>query len=521
MAAKYKICPHCSHKIKTTTTFCIHCGKDLRNVKFVEYNNALVAESFVAKSETKATEEIKPEPTPATTNASPSEVPMQKEVPNTATPFTSVTEKPAVVEPITTENKPIAEPVKPAAEPIKPVENPVHTMTEDVKEEKTENVKQIEPQVNVNPVPLVQEVQQTPSEPQVQTPVQNTASERPNPFKALRNPTVAPVNVAPPIEATTSPNTKIVSQSVVPSTPTVSPIEPVSQPSTTLPVENIIPQPIFDVSQPEVSVKETIAPVVEPVITPTATPVANITPTIAPQQEVIIETPKVTPVIPTQTEVMYEKHNTVTETPLQSKVSRNPLPQSFVLEVPRPVANTEKEPEQLPVEPNVAENIKTIAPNSVENAVFEPRANISPSYAQNEQYEAPSTVKQAENNDINETDFMSDTNNGPVKEDSFMEGNTVTPVPEVEHAKSGVVLGRIPSEEETEVEEEEDIFFKNEDTIREEPYDARKDGYYEDVEAEVEEEIKHTMADSTKKTILAIVLSLIAITIFALWKGYI
>lgn len=495
MAAKYKICPHCSHKIKTTTTFCIHCGKDLRNVKFVEYNNALVAESSVAKTETKATEEVNAEPTPTTPNIVPSEVPVQNEVPNTATPFTGVTESPAVAEPIT-------EPIRPVAEPVNSIVEPVYTNTVDIKEEKKEEVKQPEPQINEQPAP------------QVHTPVQTSTSERPNPFKAMRNSTVAPVNVVPPAETTTPPRTETVSIPEITPTPTAPAVEPVRQEVDASFAEPVVPKPVMPVAEP-------VTP--QTGATPTVTPMVNETQAAQPQPEVIVETPMVAPTVPTHTETIYEKHSVPTEKTVQAKVSHNPLPQSFVLEVSQPVAvaKTEKEPVQPQVEPSISENDGVNAPNLAENTVFETQANISSPYKENEQYEASITATQAKNNTPEVDEFMSDTDNNQTKIDNFMEDNTVSPVPEIEHAKSGVVLGRIPDEEEKEDEENQDIFFKNEDTIREEPYDARKDGYYEDVEAEVEEEIKHTMADSTKKTILAIVLSLVAITIYAFWKGYI
>ena len=510
MAAKYKICPHCSHKIKPTTTFCIHCGKDLRNIKFIEYNNALVAESSVSKTEN-VPEVEKASSTPVEQSKPISVQPVPAEAPSvTPVPMSTVANNnmPEVV----VETKPVAEPTvnvevitNNTVEQINPIKEPVYTNTVDVKQE--ENVIKEEPVVAQ---PVIQVPQPQPEKPQaiepvttlpqaeiskaepttqvppVQQPMQDNASERQNPFKNVRRNIFSDAN----IQNTPTP---IVEKEEIKEHPVVVFEEPAK------------PEPVpMEYSTPPV------APV-EPVIVPTPEPVA---PVIAPapvvQAEVVTEKP-ITQSFAAPT------HEVPSNTPVQKPKPTMEM-QSFVLEIPpQPVVENRTVQETIEQTQTVVENDTTS--NLVQNNVFEPQMQNSPIYEQKAQNEAPTPSTQPQNNVQEFDEFMVTDNIPTTNTETTQNDNFVPNMQDIEHTKSGVVLGKIPAEEETE--EEKDIFFKNEDTIREEPYDARKDGYYNDVEAEIEEEIKHTMADSTKKTIIAVVLSLVAIVIFALWKGYI
>lgn len=381
MATKYKICPFCSHKIKPTTTFCIHCGKDLRNIEFIEINNVLV---FKEKNCENIPSIEKPEPEPMVSSA------------------TSSTEQ---------------------------------THKETIKNNVTASVIEYTSQTTTT----------TPS----------PATERKNPFATFPSD-----NVKQPITEVTEkaeePIKKEITDNHMDDIKKVIDNKPVQKAFTL----NIPPQ---KVSSTEVYVKtkehnENKAKL--PETAQKTLPAAN-----------------------------YIENNNKTENEANNEVSND----------------------------NV---FSSISPDEIqENNSYEDIRNNGLS----EECILPD-IESTETEGFTE-DIQADTNGESYTKNPDIEEASDTDIENpnnVEYVHSGFAFEHEETSEETLEEERpiEDIFYKDEENIREEPYDARKDGYYEDVLAEVEEEIKHTMADSTKKTILAISLSVITVIVYAFWKGY-
>lgn len=365
MAAKYKICPFCSHKIKTTTTFCIHCGKDLRSIEFIESNNALIAKNNIKEESVDSTTE------PLSENIIVNENNIKFEEP---------------VAPPTSENENLS----------------LNIDSENIAANTT--VTQITTEPVIENIPLVLENENI------------TVQERKNPFKAFDK------NI----------NTE---------------------------------QKNADNCMPKVENTH-------------------------------------------KDEIISGIEQNVNNTDISTTLSKA-TPKAFTLEIPAPVTHSLSN--NKPIVENKPTILEENAPNLTNKEVLDEEPTETLDTQIKDEFEPKTEGLEA----ILEESIPDD-----IPDEVIEPMSTEKTHFSVEHTDKPV-FEKEPEPETDATEEPEDIFFLNEETIREEPYDARKDGYYEDVEAEVEEEIKRTMSDSTKKTILAVTLSVLSVIIYAYWKGYI